>query len=134
MMPVSIKGSGQCVANVPDACKTPPPPPGIPVPYPNIAQCSMASGVTKKVSISNHPVIVATSKIDRTMGDELGVLKGVVSQDDMGSAQFKKGSSKVQFDGGDVVTATMTTAHNGSNANAPMGTVLPGQMKVLAAM
>ena len=133
MMPVSIKGAGQCVANVPDVCKTPPAP-GLPVPYPNIGLCSSASGVTRKVTVTNHPVITVSSKLDRSMGDEAGVLKGVVSQEDMSSVSFKKGSSKVQFEGSDAITATMMTAHNGTNANAPMGTVMPGQVKVLAAL
>lgn len=134
MMPVAIKGAGMCVANVPDVCKTPPPPPGIPIPYPNMGMCSFATGTTTKVKVTGAPAITVSSKLSRSTGDEPGVMKGVISQTVMDQVAFKKGSSKVSFEGSDVVVLNLPTAHNGSNANAPVGMFsVPGQMIVTAA-
>ena len=53
----------------------------------------------------------------------------------MGEIAFRTASSKVSFQGQKVIVLTATTAHNGSNANAPSGVLMtPSQAKVLAAL
>ena len=72
------------------------------------------------------------TEIGRTSGDEAGTLKGVVSNTTMGAAVFRSGVSKVKVEGNDIAVHLRPTAHNGSNANAPMGTQLaPSQTKVV---
>ncbi|CAG0958721.1 hypothetical protein ARNL5_00739 [Anaerolineae bacterium] len=87
---------------------------------------------SKKVKVLNQPVITKASEIPRTMGDEAGTLKGVVSGTNMDKATFKMGVTKVKVEGNDVVNLLKPTAHNGASANAPMGMVIaPSQTKVL---
>lgn len=132
MIPMSTTAGGVCFA-MPDVCKTPAPPaPPVPIPYPNIAQLASATGTAMKVMVENKPVIVEGAKVPNSQGDEAGTAGGVVSGTNMGPAQFKMGSSKVTAQGKAVVFLGGMTAHNGSNANAPAGTIIaPSQAKVL---
>jgi hypothetical protein len=134
MFPLSTKAGGQAFA-FPDVCKVPAPPaPPIPTPFPNIAMLDQASGGTcsKKVKVLNQPVITVASEVPRTMGDEVGSLKGLSSGTAMDKAVFKQGVSKVKVEGNDVVNMLKPTAHNGASANAPGGSVIaPSQTKVL---
>lgn len=134
MFPMCTKGGGQAFA-FPDVCKVPAPPaPPIPTPFPNFAMLDQADGGTcsTKVKVMNQPVITVASEVPSTMGDEVGTLKGLSSGTAMDKAVFKKGVSKVKVQGNDVVNQLKATAHNGSSANAPSGTVIaPGQTKVL---
>ncbi len=120
----------------PDTCLVPAPPgPPVPTPFPNMAQCAMATGTTTKVMVMNMPALTEASKIPMSMGDEAGVGGGVVSGMNMGPVAFRTSSSKVSFEGKKAVTLTSTTAHNGSNANMPAGTHLaPSQAVVLVGM
>lgn len=138
MMPIAVKGpGGLCTATVPDVCKTPPPPPGIPIPYPNIAQNTMATGntVTKKVKVNGMAAFLKGTEISMSQGDEPGVLKGVMSSTNMSKMKVVEGSSTVVFEGKPVATVLCPTKHNGANANAPMGMIAsPAQVTVLAKM
>jgi hypothetical protein len=134
VFPLSTKGGGQVFA-FPDVCKVPAPPaPPIPVPFPNIGMCTQANGGTcsTKVKVLNQPVITKASEIPRTMGDEAGTAKGVVSGTNMDKATFRLGVSKVKIEGNDAVNMLKPTAQNGASANAPMGMVIaPSQAKVI---
>lgn len=133
MFPLTTKEGGQALA-FPDVCKVPSPAGPVPTPFPNIAMLNTAdSGTcTSKVKVMNKPVITLSSEIPRTQGDEAGVGGGVTSGTNMDKAVIKKGVSKVKIEGDDAVNQLKPTAHNGSNANAPGGTILaPGQTKVL---
>lgn len=133
MLPIAVKGGGICSATVPDVCKTPPPPPGVPIPYPNIGQNAMASGgtCTKKVKVTGLPSFILNTEIPLTNGDNPGVLGGVKSGTFMKKVQCIEGSSKVIFEGKGAVTLTMKTKHNNGNT---LGIVAaPGQVLVLAA-
>jgi hypothetical protein len=134
VFPLCTKAGGQLFA-FPDVCKVPAPPaPPVPTPFPNIAMCNQADGgtCTSKVKVQNQPVITVASEIPRTQGDEAGVAGGVSSGTQMDKAVFKKGVSKVKFEGDDAVTLLKPTAHNGASANAPGGMVIaPGQTLVM---
>ena len=134
MSPLCTKSGGQLLA-FPDVCKVPAPPaPPVPVPFPNVAMCAQADGstCTSKVKVVNKPALTVASEIPMTQGDEAGVAGGVSSGTNMDKAVFKQGVSKVKFEGDAVVTLLKSTAHNGSSANAPSGSVIaPGQTKVL---
>ena len=130
-MPASTKAGGVAQA-MPDVCNTPSPTGPIPSPYPNIAQLNTADGVVNKVLIDSKEVVVETSTIPHSQGDEAGSQGGVTSGTDMDQVAFKQYSSKVIADGKKLVFATARTAHNGSNPNAPCGVqVAPSQAKVL---
>lgn len=133
MFPASTKGGGQCFA-FPDVCKTPAPPAPapVPIPYPNLGMCAQASKTAGKVKIVKKDALTTKSEIPRSSGDEPGVAKGLVSSTNMGKITFKKGSSKVKFEGHPAVHLLSLTAHNGANANMPSGAqIAPSQVKVI---
>jgi hypothetical protein len=131
-MPAATKKGGAATGG-PDVCKTPPSPP-VPVPYPNMGQVSAADDTVSKVVISNKETVVESSKIPSSKGDDAGTLKGLVSSTNRDQIAFKKYSSKVYAKGKKIVFHTAATAHNGSNANAPVGAhASPSQTKVLVA-
>ena len=133
-LPGSTKGGGMCQA-MPDVCKVPAPPaPPIPTPFPNIGQLMQAQNVSTKVKFFAKEVVTLKSKIPMSQGDEAGVAGGIVSGQNMGPIAFKKGSSKVFVEGQPCVYQTSVTAHNGNNANAPIGLQqAPSQTKVILA-
>ena len=121
-----------CLA-FPDLCKTPVPIVGVvPIPYPNIAQCSQAKGssCSKKVKIENKKTMTKKSEVKKSSGDEPGVQKGVKASKHRGKCKRKKGYSKVKVEGAAIVTVLKMTGHNGTNA--PPGMQLsPSQTKVI---
>jgi hypothetical protein len=134
MLPASTNGGGQCAA-FPDVCKTPTPGGPVPIPYPNIAMLTQASGGTlsSKVKIVGKKAATTKTEISMSSGDEPGTIGGVVSNKFKGPAKFKKGSSKVKVEGSPIVHVTSMIGQNGvSNANHPAGVqVAPSQTKVL---
>jgi len=131
IFPASSKGGGNCLG-APDVCLTPAPPaPPIPTPYPNSGMLNQAKKTSKKVKFAGKEVVTVNSEISRSMGDEAGVNKGVMSGMNMGKITFKKGSSKVKAQGKKCIHLTSITGHNGSNANMPAGAqIAPSQTKV----
>lgn len=132
IFPASTKGGGQCFA-MPDVCLTPAPPaPPVPVPYPNTGMVNQAKKTSTKVKFAGKEVVTKKSEMSRSMGDEAGLNKGVMSGMNMSKVSYKKGSSKVKIQGQDCVHLTSMTGHNGSNANMPAGVqVAPSQTKVI---
>jgi len=129
----STKQGGQCMG-MPDVCNTPTAVGPIPVPYPNMAMCNQARGdtVSKKVMICSKEVLTKKSIIAQTTGDEAGSQNGVISGIIRGPAKYLTYSSKVFVEGQAVVYLGCTTAHNGNNANCPVGNqIAPSQTKVL---
>lgn len=135
MLPASSKGGGQCVAGAPDVCKTPSPGGPVPTPYPNIGTVSSCSGTCAKVLIVKKQTVTIKSKMPSSKGDEAGTLGGMISQKNRGEINYKKGSSKVFAKGKKIAHVTSLTAHNGKNANVPVGAqVAPSQTKVMVAL
>lgn len=134
MFPATTNGGGVCQA-FPDVCKVPAPPaPPIPTPFPNIGQCAQASGSTcsSKVKILNKKTATKKTELTRSMGDEAGTLKGMISSTNMDKVKRTMSYSKVKVEGAEIVTVMKMTGHNGSNANAPPGQQLaPSQTKVI---
>lgn len=134
MFPATTNGGGVC-NSFPDVCKVPAPPaPPIPTPFPNIGQCAQAKGSTcsKKVKISNKKTCTKKTEISRSMGDEAGTLKGLISNTNMDKVKRSMAYSKVKVEGAPIVTVMKMTGHNGSNSNAPPGSQLaPSQTKVI---
>jgi hypothetical protein len=99
----------------------------IPIPYPNKTDVSSTSGVTPKVKIPNKKVVVSSSTVPRSRGNEAGTLKGMVSATNMDKMKFKSGSSKVVFQG----TRSSLKEPELTSASTPAGTQFkPSQTKV----
>ncbi len=133
ILPASSKGGGDALG-APDVCLTPAPPAPspVPTPYPNKGSFNQASKTSTKVKIAGKAAVSKKSEIPRSMGDEAGVNKGVMSGMNMDKITVKKASSKVKIQGDGCVHATSITAHNGVSANVPAGAqISPSQTKVL---
>jgi hypothetical protein len=133
IFPASTTQGGNTFA-VPDPCLTPAPPSPspVPIPYPNTGMVNQAKKTATKVKFTGKPVVTKKSEISRSMGDEAGVNKGVMSGMNMGKVTYKKGSSKIKIQGQPCVHLTCMSGHNGMNANIPAGAqVAPSQTKVI---
>jgi hypothetical protein len=121
-----------CTATAPDVCKTPAPPaPFVPTPYPNTAQCVQMTEFSGKVKIVSRNAVHKSSKIPMSMGDQPGVIGGVVSGVVMNQVKYLQGSSKVKVEGKPFVFHTAQTGHNGSSTNIIGLQSAPSQVKVL---
>ncbi len=117
----------------PDVCLVPSAPSPVPTPFPNTAQCTDAQATVDAVLVQNKEVIVESSVIPMSSGDEPGVGGGVVSGTFIGCVKWKTASAKVYAKGKRVVLFGAVTAHNGDSANMPAGQqVSPSQGKVEA--
>ena len=131
MLPAGSKGGGTCLG-VPDVCNVPAAPSPIPMAFPNQAMLANASQTSAKVLFENKDAVVEMSEIPNSSGDESGSAGGLISGTFAQKVVFRKGSSKVMAEGKPVVFLTTMTAHNGANANVPVGLHdSPSQAKVL---
>ncbi len=131
MLPISTKAGGICFA-FPDVCLVPQPSgPPVPTPFPNIALCQQAEGAVSEIRVEGAPVLVETSVIPSSTGDEPGTAGGVVSGTFRGCVSYRTASAKVYAKGKRVVMLGAVTAHNGTNANMPAGQqITPSQGRV----
>jgi len=117
----------------PDICKTPTPGGLVPIPYPNIAQLSGANPVAgtsgNPVTAGGTPVLIKTSKVPKSSGDEPGTGGGQFSsQPNMGECEIVAASTTVFANGEGVVRFGDPTKQNNKNAD---GTVLSAFPTVL---
>ncbi len=113
------KSSTGIATSVPDVCKTPAPPaPPVPIPYPNIAKSSDTDKGSKKVKMDGKPIMLKNSKFSRSMGDEAGTLKGIVSNKNMGAAKFALYSFDVKVEGKNVPRLGDMMLTNGNQDNS----------------
>ena len=128
MIPVLVASSrAKCFA-FPDVCKTPTPAGAVPIPYPNIAMGSQASGA-KRVKVQRaHSVLRQGDKFSMSTGDEAGVGGNVVSQKFKGKCEVMGGWPKVRVEGKKIAFQTVPMGQNGgSGPGALGGGVDPGQ-------
>jgi len=120
--PITVK-DGICFA-FPNVCLTPAPPSApIPVPYPNIAQLSDATGTATNVNAGGKAVVTEASSISSSTGDEAGT-SGTHGKE----CKFTTSSRTVKANGKGIVRLGDTTSQNNENA---VGTVLGGLTTVL---
>lgn len=115
---------GVCMA-FPDVCNTPAGTAMVPVPYPNIAQLADATGVASTVTAGGKPVIVKSSEIPTSSGDEAGSGGGVGSGTIGGPCRFTSASGTVLAEGEPVVRQLDPTSQNDGNAQGQVMVGLP---------
>ncbi len=115
-----------------DTCLTPSPSGPVPMPYPNIAQMTMASSGTlaSKVKISGAKAATQKSETNASNGDEAGTNGAVANGSNMGKCGFLKGSAKVKIEGNPGVRMGDQTKHNGQPNNTVGTAIAPSQTKV----
>ena len=122
---------------MPNVCFIPVPPPvtQVPVPFGSMGLLASADGVIDKVLVEHKETVVESSKIPNSKTDEPGTKGGVVSGVNSKDVTPKVFSSKVSFKGKKAFFHTGASAHNGSNANLPIGVhSVPSQGKVFVGM
>ena len=121
------KKGGICFA-FPDMCVTPAGEFNVVLPYLNIGMLKDATGVAPKLLAENKPVLVETSELTRSYGDEAGSCGGVISGAVAGKVTFKQSSSRVLCGGIGVVYVGARTGHNNDNVIGKIKD--PSQMKM----
>ncbi|WP_437723147.1 DUF4150 domain-containing protein [Sorangium sp. So ce861] len=108
---------------IPDVCL-----PG-PVPYPNTASRTMATAVAYKVIFGRGPAHTLTTIIPISMGDNPGILGGVISRRNMGPSRRLVPYPKLLLQNKPAVRLGATGIQNQINVNGT--TIAPSQVKVL---
>lgn len=109
------KGSGGITIIFPDICKTPVGPSIVPIPYPNVAKSSTTKKGTKKVKCDGKTVDTKKSIFKSSLGDQPGVMKGIISSKVGCKAEFISASGDVKFEGNGVTRALDMMLHNSKN-------------------
>ncbi|WP_224824348.1 PAAR-like domain-containing protein [Cognatishimia sp. MH4019] len=117
---------GICFA-FPDVCLTPTPSGDVPIPYPNIAQLSDATGA-ESVNAGGKPVIIETDEIANSSGGEPGSSGGVQNSAHLAATTFTSASGSVKANGEFIVRQFDTTDQNDGNA---VGQVMVGFSTVM---
>ena len=112
--PVTQKSNGTLITG-PDVCKTPTPGGPVPIPYPNISKSSDLAKGSKSVKINGASVCLSSSEFSTSVGDDAGVLKGIISNKHKGKAFPITGSSDIKIEGKSVVRNTDPFLGNGRN-------------------
>lgn len=114
---ISCKSAGgKSIACTPDVCFTPgPPPPGVPIPYPNTAMSSDTTQGSKSVKITGKETMLRNKSCFKTStGDEAGSApkKGTVTSKIKGKTYFNAWSMDVKIEGENAVRHTDIMTHN----------------------
>jgi hypothetical protein len=111
---------------IPDVCNVPP---GLPLPFPNVALPEMGVGAAYQILNGGMPAHTVLTTIPLTQGDDPGVMGGMISQTDMGPSRRLTGAFTVLLDG---MPATRLTSFGLQNLiNCPGTTIVPSQLTVL---
>jgi len=116
----------------PDVCLTPVVVP-VPVPYPNMAFSVTSAPAAYNILIDCMPALNQLSEGLVSVGDEPGVLMGVVSHLESGEAEYLLGCFTIFVAGPPAQRLTSITGQNslGLLPNAPGMTLVPSQFTVL---
>jgi hypothetical protein len=116
----------------PDVCKTPVGPVVVPLPYPNIGMTPMAVPTQMVFFTMCMPSHNVMTEVMLTEGDEPGVLMGLISQLDMGTAECETFSINLFLGGPPATKLTSMTGQNGIVPNAPGAVISPSQVLLLS--
>jgi hypothetical protein len=117
----------------PDVCLTPVGPAVVPVPYPNVAMSAATLPVVPNVLVECTPALNMMSKGLVSMGDQPGVLLGVVSHLEAGQTSYEVGCFTIIVGGAPAQRLTSVTGQNcmGVLPNAVGACIAPSQVTVL---
>ena len=118
--PASTTGGGTSDA-FPDTCNVVTAAGPVPTPFSNTCMINTAVGTSTEVTMLNQPVVLKTSEVPSSMGDEAGTGLGVTSGMIKGPCQPVTASATVKVEGQEVVYSPCSFGHNGTSANAPLG-------------
>jgi hypothetical protein len=116
----------------PDVCLTPVVVP-VPVPYPDMAFSVTSAPAAYNILVDGMPALNQLSEGLVSVGDQPGVLLGVVSHLEAGEAEYLLGCFTIFVDGPPAQRLTSVTGQNalGLLPNAPGMTLVPSQFTVL---
>lgn len=117
MMPASTRGIGMALG-FPDVCNTPTPAGPVPIPYPNIADHSMASATVTNVRINMMDALNMMSQVPMSSGDEAGSAHATIK----GTQRYTMGMPNIRLNMMPAITLASITSHN--QGNCPIGAVL----------
>ncbi|MFO7876237.1 MAG: DUF4150 domain-containing protein [Desulfovermiculus sp.] len=125
-------GAGMDMA-FPDVCLTPSPVGPLPIPYPDMAFSVTSAPAAYNVLTECMPTLNQTSEGLVSVGDQPGVLLGVVSHLEAGEAIYLLGCFTIFVDGPPAQRLTSVTGQNtmGMLPNAPGMCSVPSQFTVL---
>ncbi len=112
---IAHKGSGGSSTVFPDVCLTQCGPPVIPIPYPNTGFSSDTTKGPKTVKTDGEMPMVKEALYSKSMGDEAGTRKGVVSGTHKDVCEFMMYSFDVKFEGRNVCRLADPLWHNKKN-------------------
>ncbi|MCG8333066.1 MAG: DUF4150 domain-containing protein [Proteobacteria bacterium] len=94
---VTTKSGGTANATIPDVCTTPlPSPPGpLPLPYPNISKSEDCKVTSVMTQFDSGQVACFGSHVEKSQGDEVGAIGGIISGKTSGKCLFLNSSSSV---------------------------------------
>lgn len=111
----------------PNVNLTPPAP--VPVPYPSIAQGSMATNAVPGMLVESMPAHNMATVVPMTDGDSAGAAGGVTSGTMGGPSRSVTGANSVLFRGKPATRLSSQTIQNANNASGAR--VTPSQTKLL---
>lgn len=116
----------------PDVCLTPVVVP-VPVPYPDMAFSVTSAPAAYNILVDCMPALNQLSEGLVSVGDQPGVLLGVVSHLEAGEAEYLLGCFTIFVDGPPAQRLTSMTGQNalGLLPNTPGMTIVPSQFTVL---
>jgi hypothetical protein len=117
----------------PDVCLTPLGPVVTPVPYPNTAMSAVTAPMVANVLVECTPALNMMSKGLVSLGDQPGVLLGVVSHLEAGQTAYNVGCFTIMVGGAPAQRLTSVTGQNcmGVIPNAVGACIVPSQATVL---
>jgi hypothetical protein len=120
MRTVVHEASNGVAPSFPDTCKTQVGQVTTPIPYPNIAMSTDTDKGSSDVKMDGKKIMLQDSNFKTSKGDEAGSLKGVVSSETSGKAEFVSYSFDVKVEGKNVPRLADPMLHNkGGSANTP---------------
>lgn len=112
---IATQAGGTCIA-FPDVCLVPSSSGPVPTPFANMGNLAEAQDTITQIRIEGSPVVVETSILPTSTGDEPGTGGGMMSGTFCGPIKFRTASGKVYAKGKRVVLLGAVTSHNSDNA------------------
>ena len=112
---IAHKGSGGKSIVFPDVCLTKVGKPIVPIPYPNIGKSSDTAKGPKSVKTDGQMPMVKGAIYTKSMGDQAGKKKGIISGKIKGECEFMMYSFDVKFEGKNVCRLGDPLFHNKKN-------------------